>query len=175
MSTRSKRAAPETATASVFEAHDHADCAASAIAQAERACKKAGARLTPIRRRVLEFLWESHKPVGAYRLLERLSEEGLGSKPPSVYRALDFLVSHGLAHKLRSKSAYLGCVRPGQPHAPQFLICLGCDAIEEFVDPDLADRVERVARGAGFVPAFAALEVEGWCPACAGARETANA
>lgn len=156
----------EAAPDGVFGRHDHADCAATAMAAAEKACEAAGLRLTPTRRKVLEYLWESHKPVGAYRLLERLSEDGFSSKPPSVYRALDFLVEHGLAHKLRSKAAYLGCSHPDQAHAPQFLICRGCDAIEEFVDDTLAERVEQAARRSGFEPALTALEVEGWCPAC---------
>lgn len=151
---------------SVFEAHDHAGCAANALAEAERACADAGVRLTPVRRRVLEYLWENHKPVGAYSLLERLAEDGLGSRPPSVYRALDFLVEHGLAHKLLSRSAYLGCAHPGRAHAPQFLICRGCDVIEEFIDDHLAEQVETAARSAGFEPALTALEVEGWCPSC---------
>ncbi len=159
----STKAAPPR---SVFEAHDHSGCAATALAEAERACRDAGVRLTPVRRRVLEYLWESHRPVGAYRLLERLTEDGLGSRPPSVYRALDFLVEHGLAHKLLSRSAYLGCAHPGRPHAPQFLICRGCDVIEEFADDALAKHVEDAARAAGFEPALTALEVEGWCPAC---------
>lgn len=166
-----RKADPAPNSPSAFEAHDHAGCAAAAIAKAERACEEAGVRLTPVRRRVLEYLWESHKPVGAYRLLERLAEDGLGSRPPSVYRALDFLVEHGLAHKLLSRSAYLGCAHPGRRHAPQFLICRGCETIEEFVDASLAEHIDSAARAAGFEPAMTALEVEGWCPACRSSRD----
>ena len=69
--------------------HDHEHCIEDAVAAAERLCAKKGLRFTPLRKRVLELVWSSHKPVGAYALLDSLRDEDLGSAPPTVYRALD--------------------------------------------------------------------------------------
>ncbi|MEL6318021.1 MAG: Fur family transcriptional regulator [Pseudomonadota bacterium] len=150
-----------------FAPHDHCACVADAMAAAERICARAGARLTPVRRRVLELLWEAHRPVAAYGLLDRLREEGLGSQPPTIYRALDFLASHGLVHKVASLNAFIGCARPETQHAPQFLICWKCKDVAEMADPNVAAAVAKAIDATGFRPRAARLEVEGLCPNCA--------
>jgi Fur family zinc uptake transcriptional regulator len=81
----------------VSHQHDHEHCVEDAVAAAERLCEAKGLRFTPLRRRVLELVWSSHKPVGAYALLDSLRTEELGSAPPTVYRALDFLIENGLS------------------------------------------------------------------------------
>ncbi|RMD92342.1 MAG: transcriptional repressor, partial [Alphaproteobacteria bacterium] len=90
-----------------FAPHDHRACAAAALARAEARCRESGLRLTPLRRRVLEILLESHRPLGAYDILARLRADGRPAQPPVAYRALDFLVAHGLAHRLHSLNAFL--------------------------------------------------------------------
>ena len=157
-----------------FDQHDHVHCVDSALAEAERVCAERGAQFTPIRRRVFELLLESHRPVGAYALLDRLRQEKRGSQPPTVYRALDFLMEQGLVHKIMKINAFTACCRPGERHAPQFLICTGCDRISEMSDPKVAEALERAAAEAGFAARHAALELSGLCPGCAkdGAPET---
>ena len=137
------------------------------MAAAERLCAERGAQLTKLRRRVLEILLESHRPMGAYAVLDRLRAEGLGSQPPTVYRALDFLIQQGLAHKIMKLNAFAACSRPEERHAPQFLICTGCDRISELADPEVAAAVRRAAEAAGFSTRHASLELSGLCPDCA--------
>ena len=92
-------------------AHDHKHCVEDALAAAERLCAAKDLRFTPLRRRVLELVWSSHKPVGAYALLDKLRNEDLGSAPPTVYRALDFLIENGLIHRIERMNAFIGCSR----------------------------------------------------------------
>lgn len=153
--------------AAVFEPHDHSRCAEGALAKLEHACAARGARLTPARRRVLELLWEEHRPVTAYDLLERLRAEGLGSQPPAVYRALDFLIEQGFAHKLLRLNAFLGCAHPGEPHAPVFLICAGCERVAEVRNPDAKAALAAAAALEDFTLSDAAIEIEGYCRRCA--------
>ena len=96
-----------------FQKHDHARCVRSGLAAAEAECRVRKLRLTPVRRRALELLLSEHRALGAYDLLARLSDEGLGSQPPVAYRALDFLVKAGFAHKIEALNAYLACAHLG--------------------------------------------------------------
>jgi len=143
--------------------HDHAQCIDDALDAAADICARRGARLTTLRRRVLELVWAGHEAVKAYDLLARL---GAGAKPPTVYRALDFLVAHGLVHKLESLNAYVGCPRPHRAHEGQFLICEGCGTVDEIDAPDLLRELGRHAAAAGFAPGRQTVEVHGLCQAC---------
>lgn len=143
--------------------HDHGRCVDAAMEAAEAECRRRGARLTDIRRRVLELVWTSHAPVGAYALLERL---GRGAAPPTVYRALDFLLAHGLIHRIETQNAYVGCSHPGQPHAGLFLLCRQCGAVAELAEADIAGAVERGAAAFGFEVTRLTVEAEGLCPSC---------
>ncbi|MGI9435490.1 MAG: Fur family transcriptional regulator [Geminicoccaceae bacterium] len=151
-----------------FARHDHGECRKSAIAEAKKLCDARSVRLTPVRERVLELLWEAHQPVRAYDILERLGSEGFGSQPPVVYRALDFLIEHGFAHKIECLNAYLACDCPGADHGAKFLICTGCNRVAEFDDQAIARALKKIAGGSGFEIGRATLEVEGLCPDCAG-------
>ena len=86
--------------------HDHAACRGQALAAVAEACAARRLRLTPARACVLEALLESHRAMTAYELLDRLAAAGLGSQPPVVYRALDFLVGNGFAHRIERLGAY---------------------------------------------------------------------
>jgi len=158
-----------------FAKHDHARCRDGALAEARRLCKARGARLTPVRERVLDLLWQAHEPVRAYDILSTLADEGFGSQPPVVYRALDFLIEHGFAHKIERLNAYLACDCPGDDHGAKFLICTGCQRVAEFDDGAVAKALRRVADGSGFVIGRATLEVEGLCPDCASANGDVDA
>ncbi|MBC6442525.1 MAG: transcriptional repressor [Rhodobacteraceae bacterium] len=150
----------------VFAHHDHAACQAEGIAVAAAVCAQKGLRLTPQRRRVLEILLSRHRAMGAYAVLAILRGEGMGNQPPVVYRALDFLVKHGFAHKIERLNAFIACTRPGAPHAPAFLICRTCDTVAEaHIDPGggtLGDE----AGAAGFTIERTVVEALGLCPKC---------
>ena len=102
----------------------------------------------------------------AYDILEKLGAEGFGSQPPVVYRALEFLIEHGFAHKIECLNAYLACDCPGADHGAKFLICTCCNRVAEFDDRTIAAALDKVAEGSGFAIGRATLEVEGLCPDC---------
>ena len=110
-------------SASAYHPHDHQGCINTALQQAAKLCAEQGVRLTPIRKRVLELVWQSHKPMGAYDLLPALAADGFNSAPPTVYRALDFLLDLGLVHRLASLNAFIGCTHTGHEHDSCFLLC----------------------------------------------------
>ena len=150
--------------------HDHRSCVAGALDAAAGLCARRGARLTPLRRRVLELVWRSHAPQGAYAVLEALGRDtgrdGRPAAPPTVYRALDFLLAHGLIHRVESLNAFVGCPTPGEPHAAQFFICGGCGDAAEFEDERIGNVVRERAEALGFTVGRETIEVSGLCPAC---------
>lgn len=152
-----------------FRRHDHGRCSATALAEAETRVAEGGLRLTPVRRRALEILLEAHRALGAYEVLDRLAADGFGRQPPVAYRALDWLVEHGLAHRVQRLNAYVACLHPGEAHAPLFLICRGCDAVAEAPGARVRAALEASAAGVGFSVERASVEALGLCPACAGA------
>jgi Fur family transcriptional regulator, zinc uptake regulator len=148
-----------------WEDHDHADCISDALRNADELCLARGVRLTELRRRVLELVWGSHKPVGAYALLEQLQQGGRAA-PPTVYRALEFLLEQGLIHRLASLNAYVGCCRPGEAHSGLFLICESCRNLTEIDDVAIEDAIAQSSRISGFEPLRQTVEVLGLCPQC---------
>ena len=148
--------------------HRHTECVRHAIDAAEAKCRVGGARFTALRRRVLELVWNSHAPVGAYALLEALRGEGHAAQPPTIYRALDFLLRQDLIHRLERRNAYIGCTRPEQPHAAQFLICIDCGRAAELDDPAIGAALNRGAEAAGFRITAQTVEIEGLCADCRG-------
>ncbi len=162
--------------------HDHGTCIKDALATAARLCTKRGARLTPLRRRVLELIWRghttgSHTPVRAYDLLARLPTKNNTDKtrpaaPPTVYRALAFLHAQGLIHRIESLNAYVGCMNPEGTHGGQFLICSDCGAAAEVHDPRVDAAVARRAKELGFSVRRKTIEVEGVCPPCQQRQES---
>ncbi len=149
-----------------FGRHDHAHCAGHVLAQADALAAERGLRLTPVRRRVLEILAESHRAMGAYDVLERLAAEGYGNQPPVAYRALEFLEGQGLAHRIRRLNAFTACMHPGEAHAPAFLICRGCNAVAEAPAGPVLKAMEKAAGAMGFGIEHSHLEATGLCPGC---------
>jgi len=146
--------------------HDHQHCVAEAIATAVIICRERGLRFTEQRRRVLELVWNSHKPVGAYDILDSLNRAGGKVAPPTVYRALDFLIEADLVHRLDSLNAFVGCPDPRNPHTGQFLICRECRSVAELDDSDIDELVRRKASKLGFTALRQTLEIEGICRNC---------
>ena len=146
--------------------HDHAHCVSSALAAAEARCAGT-AKLTQSRRRVLEIVWESHRPVGAYDILDRMAKDGNPAKPPTVYRALNFLLEQGLVHRLESMNAFIGCGSTSvDGHAAQFLICRDCNMALELDDPTLRKALDQAARNSGFKVDRRVVELSGVCADC---------
>lgn len=149
-----------------FEQHDHRSCIRDGIAEVEAYCARGKLQFTPLRRRVLEILLEGHRTMGAYEILDVLREEGHGAQPPVAYRALDFLVGHGFAHKIQRLNAFVACAHPGLDHTPAFLICRGCDAVAEAQADPAQGLLGAAARASGFVIEQAVVEALGRCPEC---------
>lgn len=147
-------------------AHDHSLCVDDALAEAQRLCLERGANLTALRRRVLQIVWSGHRPLGAYDILAALSEGGKRAAPPTVYRALEFLLEHGLVHRLASLNAYAGCTNPGHGGQGQFLLCTQCGHAAELVDADVGAAIESAAKRRDFRISSHTVEIAGTCPNC---------
>ncbi|HLT45177.1 MAG TPA: transcriptional repressor [Luteimonas sp.] len=150
----------------------HVDDAAGFVAAVQRACSERGLRLTPIRERVLELVAGQGKPVKAYDLLEMLKPGASGdavgaAAPPTIYRALDFLLANGFIHKLESVNAFVACHHPStEQHSVPFLICDRCHSAVELEDAQVVAALDERARALGFVPQAQTLEVHGLCARC---------
>ena len=157
---------PDTVPAPAFSAHDHTHCTADALTRAEAVTTAAGLRLTPVRRRVLEILLEEHRALGAYDVLARLAIDGFGNQPPVAYRALEFLVEHGLAHRIQRLNAFTACTHPGEAHAPAFLICRTCATVAEAEAAPARAALDTAAAQLGFAIERTTIEALGLCPKC---------
>lgn len=138
------------------------------LESADRICQRRGARLTELRREVLGHVLESATPTGAYDLLARMGHSRRAA-PPTVYRALDFLLAQGLVHKIEKLSAFVGCIHGehhDHPHSAQFLICTRCGRTAELASPKLMEALAQEAGGAGFIVLGATIEAEGVCGRC---------
>ncbi|WP_417520745.1 Fur family transcriptional regulator [Marinobacter sp.] len=149
-----------------YRPHNHAACVSQALAEAKAICQQQNARLTPTRERVLELIWQSHKPLGAYDVLAKLTSEGHNAAPPTVYRALDFLQQYGLVHRIASLNAFTGCTHAGEHHTGMFLICRACGNVLELMESPVTTAIENAASAEAFQPEAITLEVAGLCPGC---------
>lgn len=150
-----------------FDKHDHAGCITTAVAAAEAHCAANGLRFTPVRRSALEILLQEHRALGAYEMLDRLREAGFGTQPPVAYRALEFLVANGFAHKIERLNAFIACAHPGATHSPAFMICRACDSVAEAQSAPARGALGDAARATGFQIERTMVEAVGLCPACA--------
>lgn len=146
--------------------HNHSKCVSSALASAETQCREQGLRLTEIRRRVLKLVWISHAPMKAYEILEELQKENSRTAPPTVYRAIEFLMDAGLVHRIESLNAYVGCGKPGSEHSGQFLICNQCGVVAEMDDPRITRLLVKEAEQLDFKVELQTIEIRGLCPQC---------
>ena len=153
------------------------------LERAEALCQTRGVQLTPLRRDVLRLVLEAEAPIGAYALLDQLKASRAKAAPPTVYRALDFLLEQGLIHRLERLNAFMGCNEAleghgahhdhAHDHPHQFLICRGCGATREISDHGVAEAISAAAAKAGFSAARATVEIEGFCGKCGDAPHIA--
>ena len=147
--------------------HDHKRCSADALRRAEVLCGQRAQRLTPTRRQVLEVLLSSHKPLGAYEIIDRAAQHGARHAPITVYRALEFLIENGLAHRIESRNAVIGCVhRHLSDDLVVFLICERCDEVGEAPSAQVADSLKNATKAAGFTLKAPVIEITGICAHC---------
>jgi Fur family transcriptional regulator, zinc uptake regulator len=146
--------------------HHHEHNARAFVREVAAACEKRGLRLTEIRGQVLELVAASQKPVKAYDLLDQLKDDRSNAAPPTVYRALDFLLENGFIHKLESINAYVSCHHPSVAHHVPFLICDVCESATEICDERVAKLLSEQAKSLGFRARAQTLEVHGVCERC---------
>ncbi len=156
--------------------HNHQHCIDDALTNARQICEQAQLRLTPLREQVLQLIWQSHKPLGAYQLIDMLAEVSERRiAPPTVYRALDFLLDIGLIHRINSLNAYIGCPSPDIGHPSYFLICTQCETASEHQEVSLGKEIDALGTKAGFTIEKQWLEVLGICNECRENSPTAKA
>ncbi|MGA9089036.1 MAG: Fur family transcriptional regulator [Bradyrhizobium sp.] len=147
--------------------HDHGRCTADAMQHAERVCKLRGQKFTPIRRQVLQALLSSHRPLGAYEVIDELAKAMPRPAPITVYRALDFLIGNGLVHRIESRNAFIACAHDHDAAAMvAFLICERCGSVGEIPAVPVAQSLNAAARATGFVPKMSVVEITGICAHC---------
>lgn len=147
--------------------HNHMHCISDALDAAHALCDERGVRLTPLRQQVLELVWQNHKPLGAYVLMDMLATASTRRvAPPTVYRALDFLLEQGLIHRINGLNAFIGCPFPNKKHQSHFLICRLCGIAVELDASALTLNIQLAARTAGFSVESHSVEVMGTCPQC---------
>ena len=161
---------------SVYHPHNHEKCIEEALQTASEICLNNGVRLTPLRKTVLELVWQSHEPVGAYEVLNQLAKlESRPAQPPTVYRALDFLLEQGLIHRLSSLNAFIGCLHPGERHLGSFLICKACRTTQEVDHAAINNAIHSCASEQGFIVSESSIELTGLCRNCANNAGTSDA
>ena len=136
------------------------------VREVELHCRQRGLRLTPTRRRVLELVLAADGPVKAYDLLDQLKIEQPGAAPPTIYRALEFLLENDFIHRLETLNAFVSCFHPHESHQGQFLICESCQSVAEIHDDSLANQLLDAARRHDFEPSRQVLEIYGLCSNC---------
>jgi Fur family zinc uptake transcriptional regulator len=147
--------------------HDHARCSAEVLSHAETLCRERKQRLTPMRRQVLNALAASHRPIGAYEIMERVAADGTRPAPITVYRALDFLIEQGLVHRIESRNAFLACAhRHDNGAVVAFLICEKCGAVGEAPAGAIMQSVGAAAKSMSFTAKMSVIEVTGLCAHC---------
>lgn len=146
--------------------HHHVHDAEAYLRVVKKACLDRQLRLTPIREQVLQLLAEYGRPVKAYDLLEMMRSRVGANAPPTVYRALDFLIENAFIHKLASINAYVACHHPDVSHSVPFLICDNCQNAIELEDDSIAECLVAKAGVLGFQTRAQVLEVHGLCRDC---------
>lgn len=146
--------------------NNHNTCIEQALHRASTICQDRGLLFSKLRQKVLEIVWTSHRPIKAYTILGNLKAEQASAEPPTVYRALNFLMENGLVHKLNSLNAYIGCSHPLQHHECYFLICQVCNDVVECCDQRIARAIGNTTNKNCFDSKCVTLEIKGKCQHC---------
>ena len=149
-----------------YRQHDHQVCIEECIKHAEEACIDQKEQFTENRRAVLKILLACHRPLGAYEIVEKFDWKDRRPAPAQIYRALAFLESLGLIHRIASRNAYLACSRPGHQKGVMFLVCEQCKLVSEIECRQMLTAIDNLSASSGFVVRTHVVEVSGLCPVC---------
>lgn len=151
----------------VYQPHKHERSTSAALNRAKAICTEQNVRLTTTRELVLTLLWQSHQPLGAYQLQDQLAAH-LNKRvaPPTVYRAIEFLLKMGLIHRIPSLNAYIGCPFPTSEHSNLFMICNQCGSVAEVADNTINGLLRSTCDKVNFTLQKQTLELFGLCPQC---------
>ena len=149
--------------------HDRSD---DKVAKLKTHCRALGERLSTTRLRVFEALSRSHTALSAYELQTELAKNGHLLKPPSIYRALDFLTSQGFAHRIESESRFVPCCHPRQQHTSAFAVCTTCHKVREISGPLLPETLTDQLKTDGFLEEKSVIEILGRCRDCSTSQVT---
>ena len=151
--------------AEIFDEHDHRACFRGSMGSLEKHCFENNLKLTPLRKKIFEFLLKDHQPLGAYQILDLLRKSGFSSTPPIAYRVLDFLIEQGFVHKIKRLNAFVACSHPGKVHSPAFMICRKCEKVAEIDEKKSGINLKKAAP-LNFIIEEAIIEVVGLCTSC---------
>ena len=154
--------------------HDHSSAEAlqAAVAMADDYCRERGQKLTPIRRTVLELLLSSGRATKAYTLLDEMRSAHPNASPPTVYRALDFLLSAGLIHRIESINAFTVCHDLTHCQHGVLVVCQKCGRVTELPQQkQLRQSLMAQVELSGYKLAGDDIELKGICPACQAAED----
>lgn len=129
-------------------------------------CKAKKVRFTPTRQQVFCFMAENNGPISAYELLDKLQQVDTKAKPPTIYRALEFLLDNHFIHRIESLNTYLMCCHLGCEHPMQLLICNQCNNVIELDDPVIDEAFSKKASQFGFKITNKVIEAHGICNNC---------
>jgi len=143
-----------------------ASTVADGLKKAEETCRRKGIRLTRLRREILELLLAADAPVKAYDIIEQMRDRGKRITPATVYRTLDFLLQHELAHKVNALNAFVPCTGSHDKHALLMFVCSHCHQTQELDDPALYETLQAKLGEKGMSMDGSCIEIQGSCPNC---------
>ncbi|MCW8931498.1 MAG: transcriptional repressor [Gammaproteobacteria bacterium] len=146
--------------------HDHHICQSKALQHINEQCRKKNIRLTPIRQQVFDEILQSHKAIKAYDILQNMSTPGEMVKPPTVYRAIDFLLEHGFIHKIESLNAFIACYHEHNKDCFQLLICDECGTVSEQINNKISHEMKLLSEKENFTLQHPIIELHGTCFQC---------
>ena len=150
-----------------FHPHNQERCLDAAIISAKKLCAEKNTKLSSMRESVLILLWQEHKPMGAYDILNGIAKTTDKSiAPPTIYRALEFLLEMGLIHRIASLNAYIGCPFPNSVHSNLFMVCNQCGSTAEIADSGLNKILNSLCTNTDFSMETQYVEIKGRCPQC---------
>jgi Fur family zinc uptake transcriptional regulator len=164
-----------TDSAENVQCHHHGDTSCSQpsykqvedfLQQANALCVERKQRFTELRKQVLSLVCRAEQPVGAYALLDSMRQSGRSAAPPTVYRALDFLLEQGFVHRLATNNTYLACAHPQHQHEAVFLVCKQCGFTHELHTDGIYKAVASRANKVAFKVEHTSVEVTGLCVGC---------
>lgn len=136
------------------------------LAAAERHCSARGSKLTALRRQVLELVLNYEGVVKAYEVLADLQRERGIAAPPTVYRALDFLVEHGLLHRVEALNGFIVCDHFECKHEGLILVCETCGKVQELDATECMQALRAASTASGFQVRPQNLVLTGICRGC---------